>query len=150
MTGMCQATVDTTSSSRIDKAFGKSWNLRYMFYLVGLIHQPMNNIVRFSNTHPNGDNFGKDHKIQGTHSNLFDLFEDAFGQYQALSYPLSSTTTLDQYVDTLMAAYPKADMTKDITNTDKSSWSKVSYDFGKTFAYTLAEGATPTAEYLGK
>ena len=77
---MAQITVDTKSSSRIDKAFGKSWNLRYLMAFVADIHQPFHNIIRFSPSHPDGDNFGKLHRIKGSYSNLYDLFEDAFGQ----------------------------------------------------------------------
>ena len=96
--GKSQTTVDTTSSSRIDKAFGKALSLMYIFNQVTQLHQPMHNIIRFSSSHPNGDNFGKLHKINDPgYSNLFDLFEDAFGQYRELKYPLSSTTTLDRY-----------------------------------------------------
>lgn len=143
--GNSQTAVDWTSSSRIDKAFGKSWSLRYVMYLLGQIHQPLHNIIRFSAAHPDGDNFGKLHKIKSSsYSNLFDLFEDAFGQYPKLNYPLSSTTQLDDHVSKIMAAFPKSQFSKEISNIDKSSWSKDSYNIGKTFAYSLAEGAEPS------
>lgn len=139
MTGMCQGTVDSTSSSRIDKTFGKSWNLRYVFNLVGQIHQPMHNIIRFSSSYPDGDDFGKKHtiSIEG-YKTLYDIFDDAFGQYRHLEYPLSSTTTLDGYVEDIMTAYPKSDFSKEVSNTDKSSWSKESYDIAKNFAYNAS------------
>ena len=143
--GNSQTAVDWTSSSRIDKAFGKSWSLRYLMYLLGQIHQPMHNIIRFSAAHPDGDNFGKLHKIKSpSYNNLFELFDDAFGQYPKLDYPLSSTTQLDDYVSKIITAFPKSQYTKEISNIDKSSWSKDSYNIGKTFAYTLSEGADVT------
>ena len=108
--GMSQATIDGNPSSRIDPAFGKSWNLRYVMNLVGQIHQPMRNIIRYSNAFQDGDNFGKDQKISiSGYKNLFDLFEDAVGQYRDLNYPLSSTIQLDSYVDKLMKDFPKSD-----------------------------------------
>ena len=109
----------------------------------------MRNIIRFSSTHSNGDEFGKLHKIDDTdYSNLFDLFEDAFGQYRALQYPLSSTTTLDKYVAEIVDSYPKSAFAKEIKDISKSNWSKQSYNIGKGFAYTIVEGTKPSKEYM--
>lgn len=148
--GMAQTAVDWTSSSRIDKTFGKSLNLRYVMRLVAEIHQPMHNILRFSSDHPEGDDFGKEHKIKGDYNNLFELFEDAFGQYRSLNYPLSSDTQLSDYIDQIMKDYPKENFSTEIKNTDKSSWSKDSYDIAKDFAYKLEEGSAPSDEYLNR
>lgn len=147
--GKSQTTVDSNGPSRIDKAFGKALSLMYIFNQVTQVHQPMRNIIRFSSAHPNGDEFGKLHKIDDTdYSNLFDLFEDAFGQYRALQYPLSSTTTLDKYVAEIVDSYPKSTFTKEIEDINKANWSKQSYNIGKGFAYTLVEGDEPSHEYL--
>ena len=109
----------------------------------------MRNIIRFSSVHSNGDEFGKLHKIDDTdYSNLFDLFEDAFGQYRALQYPLSSTATLDKYVAEIVDSYPKSAFTKEIEDINKANWSKQSYNIGKDFAYTIVEGDEPSHEYL--
>jgi len=109
--GMSQYTVTGDFHSRIDQAFGKSWNLRYVMNLVGQIHQPMRNIIRFSNAFQDGDNFGKDQKISiSGYQNLFDLFEDALGQYKSLNYPLSSTSILDTYVDQIMKDFPESEL----------------------------------------
>ena len=135
---MSQATVDSSSSSRIDKTFGKSYNLRYVMNLVGLIHQPMRNINRYSADHPDGDNFGKDQKISiSGYKNLFDLVEDAFGQYRDLNYPLSSTTLLDEYTEKIMADFPKTEFKSEIADIEKSNWSKESYEIGVGFYNSL-------------
>eukprot|EP00344_Euplotes_crassus_P009040 CAMPEP_0197002344 /NCGR_PEP_ID=MMETSP1380-20130617/6853_1 /TAXON_ID=5936 /ORGANISM="Euplotes crassus, Strain CT5" /LENGTH=269 /DNA_ID=CAMNT_0042420423 /DNA_START=74 /DNA_END=883 /DNA_ORIENTATION=- len=136
--GMSQATVDTNSNSRINPAFGKSLSLRYVLNQVGNIHQPMRNIVRYSNQFPNGDNFGKDHKISiGGFKTLFDYFEGAAGQYKELSYPLTDLKTLDSYVDKLIADYPKSEFGSAVTNIEKRTWSQESYDIAVKHAYTL-------------
>jgi hypothetical protein len=83
--GNAQKTIDT-DAGRIDSTFGKSWNLRYLMALVSDFHQPMHNVIRYSSAHPDGDDFGKQHKIKGDYTNLYDLFDDAFGQYQSLAY----------------------------------------------------------------
>jgi hypothetical protein len=140
MAGKSQYTVTVKTSSRIDQTFGKSWSLRYVLYMVTELHQPMHNIIRFSNQHPDGDDFGRLEKINILgYSTLFDLFEDAFGQYRDLKYPLSSTITLDKYVDQLMADYPASQYQKQISDETKSNWSKESYNIGKNLAYQYAQ-----------
>ena len=145
--GMAQGTIDS-NRGRIDPTFGKSWNLRYYMALISDIHQPMHNMIRYSTSHPDGDDFGKLHKIEGEYSNLYDLFDDAFGQYRSLVYPLSSTITLDKYVEKIMEDYPKSEYSKEIKDDSKSNWSKESYKIAKDFAYTVLEGTTPTDDYM--
>ena len=144
---MAQSTIDS-NSGRIDNTFGKSWNFRYYMALVADLHQPMHNMIRYSTSHPDGDDFGKLHKIKGEYSNLYDLFDDAFGQYRSLVYPLSSNTTLDKYVDQIMEDYPKSEFSSKIKDDSKSNWSKDSYNIAKDFAYSVLEGTTPTDSYM--
>eukprot|EP00345_Euplotes_harpa_P009427 CAMPEP_0168342914 /NCGR_PEP_ID=MMETSP0213-20121227/15715_1 /TAXON_ID=151035 /ORGANISM="Euplotes harpa, Strain FSP1.4" /LENGTH=279 /DNA_ID=CAMNT_0008349977 /DNA_START=72 /DNA_END=911 /DNA_ORIENTATION=+ len=149
--GLSQTAIDWTSSSRIDKTFGKSFSLRYVFNLLTDLHQPYHNIVRFSQAHADGDDFGKLHKINHKdYSNLFELFEDAFGQYPAQSYPLASLTEVDNYAADIMKSYPKSQFAKEIADESKANWSKDSYDIAKNFGYTLKEGAAPSAQYLAQ
>lgn len=146
-----QSTIDVKQlNSRIDPTFGKSWNLRYLFMMVGDLHQPMHNIIRYSTSHPDGDNFGKDHKISGSYASLYDIFDDAFGQFTPLAYPLSDTAVLDTYVDQIMTDYPKSMFDKEIADTSKSSWSQDSFNIAKDFAYTLAENQTPSDDYISQ
>jgi hypothetical protein len=134
--GMSQATVSVQSTSRIDPTFGKSWNLRSVMNMIGEIHQPMHNIIRYSPEHPEGDDFGKLHSINVLgYKNVFDLFEDAYGQYRDLQYPLSSTTTLDKYVDAITKQFPKSELSKEIADDTKKNWSKDSYNIAVNFAY---------------
>lgn len=107
---------------------------------VGLIHQPMRNTIRFSANSPQGDNFGKDAKVSvAGFTNLFDLFENAFGQYKDLSYPLKDLSTLDSYVADLMKQYPKSDFTSQINDETKQNWSAQSHKIGETFAYGITK-----------
>jgi hypothetical protein len=100
----------------------------------------MRNIIRFSNDYPDGDNFGKDTKISvAGYTNLFDLFENAFGQYKDLSYPLTDVATLDSYVSDLTTKYPKSNFTSEINDETKNNWSEESFKIGQTFAYGIAE-----------
>ena len=146
---IAQYTIDS-DKGRIDSTFGKSWNLRYYMSIVADLHQPMHNIIRFSSSHKNGDDFGKLYKIKGSYKNLYDLFDDAFGQYSSLEYPLSSMDKLDTYVDKIMEDYPKSDFSKQIQNTNKTDWSMESYNIGKDFAYSVLENTTPGDNYMTK
>eukprot|EP00343_Euplotes_focardii_P008154 CAMPEP_0205822558 /NCGR_PEP_ID=MMETSP0206-20130828/13041_1 /ASSEMBLY_ACC=CAM_ASM_000279 /TAXON_ID=36767 /ORGANISM="Euplotes focardii, Strain TN1" /LENGTH=268 /DNA_ID=CAMNT_0053118935 /DNA_START=61 /DNA_END=867 /DNA_ORIENTATION=+ len=136
-TGMSQATVDASSGSRIDKTFGKSLNLRYVMNQVGKIHQPSRNINRFSSSYPKGNNFGKDQKISiEGYKNVFDLFEDAIGQYPKFNYPLTKTNELNTYVDQIMTEFPKSNFKSQVADTTKSNWSKESFEIAKSMIYS--------------
>lgn len=138
VSGEAQKCIDT-KAGRIDGTFGKSWNLRYFAALLTDLHQPMHNIIRYSSSHPDGDDFGKLHSIKGDYKTLYDLFDDAFGQYKELSYPLTDIKTLDGYVDQIMADFPKSEFSKEVQDEKKSKWTKASYKIATSFAYTLEE-----------
>lgn len=116
--------------------------------LIGEAHSPMHNINRFSKTHKNGDDYGKLHKIGGTHSNLMELWDNSFGMFGDLSYPITSDKEVEEYAAEIMKEFPRASLETDLKDVSKKSWSDHSYAIAKDTAYTLAEGATPTDEYI--
>lgn len=149
--GESQTAVDYPDSAKMDQSFIRSYNFRNVMYLLTELHQPMHNIIRFSSAHPEGDGFGKDHKISyKSYSNLFDAFEDAFGAFEPLSYPLTSLNALDGYVDKIMEAYPLSDLSDLANETKKDKWSKQSYDIAKSFAYTAGEGSSLSKAYVSQ
>jgi hypothetical protein len=98
-------TCNTNSNSRINDTFGKAFMLRYAMNLIGEIHSPLNNINRYSNSHPDGDQNGKLHKMSYTSvnqgirgalgnltaiaSNLHETWATAFGSFGKIPYPLT-------------------------------------------------------------
>ena len=54
--------------------------------LISEVHSPMHNVNRYSEEHREGDNNGRLHKIGGSYTNLFDLWENSFGMFGEISY----------------------------------------------------------------
>ena len=147
----CQTTVDFNGNWRIDKTFGKSYCLRYIFNQVINLHQPMRNVIRFSSSFPEGDNFGKLHSIDHQeYSNLFELFDDGFGLFTSQSYPLGSLDSIDGYALDIISKYPRSSVENDINNIKKKEWNKDSFKIAKDFAYSLKLNETPSSNYLHK
>jgi len=69
--------------------------------LIGDIHSPLNNINRYSTSHPEGDNNGKLHKmsyssgqgikdqLNATSSNLHDYWSNGLGMFGKIAYALT-------------------------------------------------------------
>ena len=118
--------------------------------MIADLHQPYHNIIRFSPTHPEGDNFGKAHKIDHeNYTNIFDLYEDAFGQYKTMSYPLNESEYVNRIALNLTKAYSFIDY-NDINIDSKQKWSRESYKIAKEFGYDLTENSKPSEEYLSQ
>jgi hypothetical protein len=142
-------TLNTNSNSRINDTFGKSFVLRYMMNLIGEVHSPLNNINRYSTSHPSGDDNGRLHKMTFTSpnsgltavsSNLHDAWGNAFGAFGNLTYPLTKLTEVQKFAADIMKAYPRSFFVNELKDVSKLSWSTASYTIAKEQAYILKEG----------
>lgn len=161
--------INTNSNSRINDTFGKSFMLRYVMNLIGETHSPLNNINRYSNAHPDGDQNGKLHKLSynsansgiiesyltptplnATASNLHDAWGSAFGAFGKLSFPLTKLADVQKIANEIKAAYSRDSLATDLKDISKKAWSDASTLIAKTYAYTLGEGQTASADYKAK
>ena len=140
--------IDATSSSRIDKTFGKSFMLMYMMNLIGEAHSPFNNVNKFSSKHKDGDNFGKDYKVGGSQSNIHDLWGNGLGLFSTMKFPLSMGDEVKGYANEILRKYSRDNLSADLKDDSKKSWSDHAKDIAINNGYTLAEGATPSTSYL--
>lgn len=139
--------VDASSNSRIDKTFSKSYMLRYTMNLIGEAHSPMHNTFHVDTKHKAGDHHGRDHKIKGAYSNLFDLWENSLGMFPKQTYPISSEKDVVAAAALIMEEFPREALKDDLKNDSKKGWSDGAFELAKQ-AYELAENATPSDEYL--
>jgi hypothetical protein len=140
--------VDASSNSRIDKTFSKSYMLRFIMNLIGEAHSPMHNNIEFDSKHKQGDNHGRDHKIKGSHATLFDLWENSFGMFPKQTYPISSEKDVAAEAALIMQEFPRSELEAELKNDSKKGWSDASLELARSLAYTLAEGSTPSEDYL--
>ena len=104
--------VDASSSSRIDKTFGKSFMLRYMINLIAEVHSPMHNVNGFSSEHPEGDNYGKDYTLYG--DKLFDIWERSFDMFGSEKYPLKSTSGIEKFASDIMSEHTRESLATEL------------------------------------
>lgn len=53
--------------------------MRNLIHYEGDFHQPFHMINQYSNDHPNGDNSGKDYKINHRYKSIHNLWDNCLG-----------------------------------------------------------------------
>lgn len=140
--------------------------LRYAMNLIGEIHSPLNNINRYSNSHPDGDQNGKLHKMSYTSvnqgirgalgnltaiaSNLHETWATAFGSFGKIPYPLTKLSDVQKFANEIIQLYPRSSLVTELKETSKKAWSDQSTQIAKDYAYTVQEGSTTSADYKTK
>ncbi len=142
--------VDASSNSRIDKAFGKSFMLRYVMGLIADVHNPMHTTNGFSSAHKDGDNWGHDYKLKGDYGTLFDLWDNSLGMFGKMSYPLQDDTKVKEYAADITAEWNRDSLKTELKEDSKKAWAVAAHDIAEASVYSVTEGSTPSTEYLEK
>lgn len=70
------------------------------------------------------------------------------GMFGTINFPLTSTTAVTGFADSIMKDYPRSSFATELKDTSKKSWSDKTMAIARDFAYTLTEGGTTTAAYV--
>lgn len=150
----CIRTLKGEAEHRSIQKLGKSFMLRFLFHLVGDIHQPLHNVSLVNADFPQGDRGGNSFKIDmpGNHD-LHTLWDKVLGKIPEMSIPLKDADfkKLDGYADQLMKDFPKSSFTEALKEKSFDKWSLVGLDDAKKYVYDgITVNGKPTEEYLNR
>jgi hypothetical protein len=137
--------LENPTASSSEKAFA----LRFFIHLVADAHQPLHCGVRITSKFPKGDQGGNSFPINTPHTsrnilysdNLHGLWDSGLGLFQKRNKNLARQ---------IESQYPAQQYGKFIKETNPASWVKECHEIGKTIAYNIGEGETPSAAYIQK
>lgn len=150
----CMKTLKGKDDDRSVRKLGKSFMLRFLFHLVGDVHQPLHNASLVSAEFPKGDRGGNSFKIDMPGSrDLHTLWDKALGRLPQMSTPLKDADyhKIDNYAEQLMKQFPKSSFADELKETGFDKWSLAGLDDAKNYVYEgIKTNGKPTEEYLNR
>ena len=127
------ADLNDPKATAVDRAVALCW----MEHLVGDIHQPLHSVSMYSETYPTGDRGGNSQyvKLDGRTMNLHSLWDGMLGGYMDIG-------AVKQIADKLVAAHPRKEFEKELTESDPQTWAGESYEKATKTVYLEGKLAT--------
>ncbi len=139
----CVKTIESAKAPGLEKARA----LRFLIHFVGDVHQPLHAVTLFSKEHPDGDDNGREYKVdvKAEKPQLHAAWDTAFGIYR--DYDDSRKADLKE-IRRLADAVEKTLGKPNLEETDPKAWAKESYKLAVKYAYSLPEGSKPGPGYI--
>lgn len=148
----CVRTIKAKKDNKGISQLSKSFMLRFLFHLIGDIHQPLHNVSLVDADFPEGDKGGNKFKIDagGVHD-LHSYWDKALASLTDYETPLSDSgfSYVDGQANDLMAAHPRSSFADDLREKDFAKWSMARVDEAKTVVYDgIKPGDKPSTDYV--
>ena len=129
---------------------------RFLIHFVGDAHQPMHNVSRITDEHPDGDLGGNKFEIvpgkslPSWNTNLHSLWDSGCGAFDigVRAWERGAEAKIEALSIKIENAYPLALLKDEAKVLDPETWVQKGYRIAQEFAYNAPEGGTPDRYYV--